>query len=151
MTRNGQRLLMVIDDDPAQRRLISVIAARRSWRTIFADDVDSALETLATPEGLALDAILLDHRFPDTETELAGLIAALRRNRPALPLLMLTADGSVAQAVAAMRAGASDFLVKPLVPERLLSALDAAAGAGDTGELRPLAEKRSMPLAFDEV
>lgn len=151
MTRNGQRLLMVIDDDAAQRRLIAVIAGRRGWRTIFADDVESAIETLATPEGLTLDAILLDHPFPETEAELAGLIATLRRNRPALPLLMLTNDGSVAQAVAAMRAGASDFLVKPLAPERLLAALDAAAGAADTGELRPLAEKLSMPLAFDEV
>ena len=55
-----------------------------------------------------------------------SVIAALRERRPALPILMLTANGSVAQAVAAMRAGATDFLVKPLAPERLLAALEAA-------------------------
>jgi DNA-binding NtrC family response regulator len=64
---------------------------------------------------------------------------------------MLTANGSVANAVAAMRAGATDFLVKPLAAERLLAALEAAVGGKTPGELRPLTEKLSAPLAFDEI
>ena len=127
MTRNGQRLLLLIDDEPAQRRLVSALAARAGWRSIFADDGEMALAQLGTQDGMQLDAILLDHWAPDADA--APLIAELRERRPALPLLMLTANGSVAHAVAAMRAGATDFLVKPLAPERLLAALESAVAA----------------------
>ncbi|WP_315763476.1 sigma-54 dependent transcriptional regulator [Sphingomonas sp. Y38-1Y] len=149
MTRNGQRLLMLIDDEPAQRRLIGAIASRRGWRTVYAGDHETALAMLGTQDGMALDAIVLDHWAPDCDA--SGLIAELRRNRPSLPILMLTANGSVASAVDAMRAGATDFLTKPLAAERLLSALEAAVAGKAAGELRPLTEKLSMPLAFDEI
>ncbi|WP_448502429.1 sigma-54-dependent transcriptional regulator [Sphingomonas sp.] len=149
MMRNGQRLLMLIDDEPAQRRLVAAIAARRGWRTVFADDPETAVAMLGTPDGMALDAVVLDSWAGDGDS--LALIAELRGNRPALPILILTADGSVAHAVEAMRAGASDFLVKPIAAERLLAALDAAIGEKSAGELRPLTEKLSMPLAFDEI
>ncbi|ODU22737.1 MAG: sigma-54-dependent Fis family transcriptional regulator [Sphingomonas sp. SCN 67-18] len=150
MAQDGTRILMLIDDEPAQRRLVGAIASRAGWRTIFAPDADSAIAMLATPEGLALDAIVLDHWVPGFDG--AALIAAIRERRPALPILMLTAHTSVAIAVDAMRAGATDFLVKPIAPDRLLTALDAAVGSGASGgELRPLSEKISAPLAFDEI
>jgi DNA-binding NtrC family response regulator len=149
MTRNGQRLLMLIDDEPAQRRLIAAIAARRGWRAIFANDGEMAIAMLGTPDGLQLDAILLDHWAPEGDS--TALITELRTRRPAMPLLLLTANGSVSQAVSAMRAGATDFLVKPLAPERLLAALDGAVAEKITGELRPLTEKIPALLAFDEI
>ena len=149
MTRNGQRLLMLIDEEPAQRRLVAAIAARRGWRAVFANDGEMAIAMLGTQDGMQLDAILLDHWAP--EADATALITELRARRPALPVLMLTANGSVAHAVAAMRAGATDFLVKPLAPERLLSALDAAVAGKTAGELRPLSEKIPALLAFDEI
>ena len=105
MTRNGQRLLMLIDDEPAQRRLVAALAARGGWRSVFACDGEMAIATLGTQDGMQLDAILIDHWTP--EADAAGLITELRLRRPSLPILMLTANGSVAQAVAAMRAGAT--------------------------------------------
>ena len=149
MTRNGQRLLMLIDDEPAQRRLVAAIAARRGWRTVFAGDAETALAMLGTPDGMMLDAILIDHWAPDCDA--GGLIRELRANRPQLPILMLTANGSVAAAVTAMRSGATDFLVKPIAAERLLGALEAVVGGETTGELRPLTEKLSATLGFDEI
>ena len=149
MTRNGQRLLLLIDDEPAQRRLVSALAARAGWRSIFAADGEMAIATLGTQDGMQLDAIVLDHWAPDADA--TALIAELRARRPALPILMLTANGSVAHAVAAMRSGATDFLVKPLAPDRLLAALEAAVGGTDAGELRPLTEKIPALLGFDEI
>ncbi|MCW3834542.1 sigma-54-dependent transcriptional regulator [Sphingomonas canadensis] len=149
MTRNGQRLLMLIDDEPAQRRLVAAIASRRGWRTIFAGDSETAIATLGTPDGMGLDAAVLDHSSPDFDAP--ALIAELRARRPQLPILVLTANGSVAAAVAAMRAGATDFLVKPIASERLLAALESAVGGKTAGELRPLTEKLSAPLGFDEI
>lgn len=147
--RNGQRLLLLIDHEPAQRRLVAALAARGGWRVIFAADGEMAIATLGTQDGMQLDAIVLDHASPDTEA--TALITALRERRPALPILILAANGSVAHAVSAMRAGATDFLVKPLAPDRFLAALDAAVGGTSAGELRPLTEKIPALLAFDEI
>ena len=149
MTRNGQKLLLLIDDEPAQRRLVAALAARAGWRAIFANDGEMGVATLGTQDGMQLDAILLDQSSPDADA--IQTIAALRERRPALPILLLTANGSVAQAVAAMRAGATDFLVKPLAPERLLAALEAAIAGAAAGELRPMTEKIPALLGFDEI
>ena len=150
MTRNGQRMLMLIDDEPAQRRLVAALAQRGGWRTVFAGDPEQAIAMLGTQDGMTLDAILVDHRT--TPEEMTAMIGELKHRRPALPILVLTADGSVSLAVQAMRSGATDFLVKPLAPERLLAALDAAVSPHTRGgELRPLTEKMSAPLGFDEI
>lgn len=150
MTRNGQRMLMLIDDEPAQRRLVGALAQRAGWRTIFASDGETGIAMLGTQDGMQLDAILIDHRGAIGTTP--ALIAELRGRRPALPILVITANGSAAMAVEAMRAGATDFLVKPIAPDRLIAALDAAVAPGDqTGELRPLTEKLRAPLGFDEI
>ncbi|WP_375427902.1 sigma-54-dependent transcriptional regulator [uncultured Sphingomonas sp.] len=158
MTRNGQRLLLLIDDEPAQRRLVAALAARAGWRAIFAAEGEQAIAALGTQDGMQLDAVLLDHWAAEDDEAVAegamtapGLIAELRARRPSLPILMLTANGSVAAAVSAMRAGATDFLVKPLAPDRLLAALEAAVAGTAAGELRPLTEKIPALLAFDEI
>ena len=149
MTRNGQRMLLLIDSEPAQRRLIAALAARAGWRTVFADDGEMGIAQLGTQDGMQLDAVILDHANPAADA--GGIIAEIHARRPALPVMLLTANESVEGAVHAMRAGATDFLVKPLAPERLLRALDAAVGNPTAGELRPLSEKLSAPLGFDEI
>lgn len=149
MTRNGQRLLLLIDDEPAQQRLIAALAQRGGWRTLFATDADMAASVLGSAQGRELDAVLIDHWAPGTDA--TALIADCHALRPELPILMLTANDSVAQAVAAIRAGATDFLVKPLAPERLLAALEACVAGQTSGELRPLTEKIPALLAFDEI
>ena len=149
MTRDGVPMLMLIDDEPAQRRLVSALATRAGWRTIFAADGETAIATLGTQDGMQLDAILLDQWSPDYEP--AGLIREIRERRPALPILVLTAHNNVAVAVDAMRAGATDYLSKPIAPERLLAALNATLADGSAGELRPLTEKITAPLSFEDV
>lgn len=149
MTRNGQRLLMLIDADPARRRTVTTVAARGGWRTITADDCASALSVMATQDGMQLDAILLDHEAEDTDP--APAIMELRAYRPQLPILLITSHASVMNAVSAMRSGATDYLTKPVAAERLLHALEAAVGDTVTGELRPLTEKIPAMLGFDEI
>jgi DNA-binding NtrC family response regulator len=127
MRPEATRCLLLIDDEPAQRRLVTAIGARAGWWVMGAPDVDAAGKLLESEQGEDVDAILLDHWLPGPAgTEVIEQIRALR---PDLPLLILTAQTSVAVAVEAMRAGAADFLVKPLA----------------------LSEKISKPLAFDEI
>ncbi len=146
----GTRVVMLIDDEPAQSRLISAIAARDGWRTVVASDAETAIAMLGTREGMQLSAILLDQWVPGDDT--CSLIAELKERRPALPILMLTTSASPLLAVEAMRAGASDYLVKPVSPDRLMEALRAVTTReAPRDELAPLTEKMSASLDFDAM
>src|ERR1043165_3445783 len=146
MIEGDDRLLMLIDDEPAQSRLITALAAREGWRTIVVRDSETAIATLGTRQGMQLAAIILDQWVPGDDA--CSLIAELKTRRPALPILMLTTSASPLLAVEAMRAGASDYLIKPVAPERLMQALrSATTHETPRDELAPLAEK--MPSSPD--
>jgi DNA-binding NtrC family response regulator len=150
MRPDPTRCLLLIDDEPAQRRLVTAIGARAGWWVRGAPDVDAAAEMLREKGEVPIDAILLDHWLPGPAG--SEIIEQIRAVRPDLPLLVMTAQTSVAVAVEAMRAGAADFLVKPIAPDRLLAALNAATDRRQRGgELRPLSEKISKTLAFEEI
>ena len=150
MATQENRLLMLIDDEPAQSRLVSALAAREGWRTLTVETSEAALETLASPEGSDVQAILLDQWVPGDAA--CDLIRELREVRPDLPLLMLTASTSPLLAVEAMRAGATDYLIKPVGSDRLLQALASATRAErPRAELQPMAEKLPHPLDFDAM
>ncbi|WP_027442793.1 sigma-54-dependent transcriptional regulator [Erythrobacter cryptus] len=144
------RIVMLIDDEPAQARLITAIAARDGWRTIVAPDAETAIAMLGTREGMQLSAILLDQWVPGDDA--CALITELKARRPALPILMLTTSASPLLAVEAMRAGASDYLVKPVSPDRLMEALrSVTTRAAQRDELAPLTEKMPANLDFDAM
>lgn len=152
MALNGTPLLMLIDDEPAQKRLVSALAARSGWRTLFASDTDSAIAMLATRDGMHLDAVLLDQWNPAARP--VEIVRSLHERRPNLPVVVLTAQhGNVFDAVEAMRSGAADYLTKPIAPDRLMAALNAVLDKSEAriGELRPLSEKMTAPLAFNEI
>ena len=150
MTPTGMRMVMLIDDEPAQQRLVSALAARAGWRTIFAADSETAIAHLGTRDGMMLDAVLIDHSMSNSEA--VALIREIKARRQALPILMLTPVSDVGIAVEAMRAGATDFLVKPIAPDRLIAALDATLDERvASGELRPLTEKISATLGFEDI
>ncbi len=129
-------LLMLVDDEPAQRRLNMALASRAGWRTIWAQNAEDALSLLDTRDGLRLSAVIVDDWTPGLEA--TTLIRAIHDKRPNLPVLVLTANGSAALAVEAMRAGAFDFLIKPIAPESFLAALQSVLSSpSEQGELRP--------------
>lgn len=150
MADQEQRLLMLIDDEPAQSRLISALAAREGWRTVIARDSETAIATLGTRQGMQLSAIILDQWVPGDDA--GALIAELKSRRPALPILMLTTSTSPLLAVEAMRAGATDYLVKPVAPDRLMHALrSATTREAPRDELAPLTEKMPSNPDFESM
>lgn len=141
---------MLIDDEPAQSRLISALAAREGWRTIIARDPETAIATLGTRQGMQLSAIILDQWVPGEDA--CALISELKSRRPALPILMLTTSTSPLLAVEAMRAGATDYLVKPVAPDRLMHALrSATTHEAPRDELAPLTEKMPSNPDFESM
>jgi DNA-binding NtrC family response regulator len=150
MAEAEPRVLMLIDDEPVQIRLITALAAREGWRTITVKDAKAAAATLSSRQGMQLSAIILDLAVPGEEA--LSLVADLKTRRPALPILMLTTSTSPLLAVEAMRAGANDYLVKPIAPERLMQALrNATALEARQDELTPLSEKMPFVLDFDAM
>ena len=150
MAEEETRLLMLIDDEPAQSRLVTALAAREGWRTIVVKDSETAIATLGTREGMQLSAIILDQWVPGDDA--CTLISELKSRRPALPILMLTTSASPLLAVEAMRAGATDYLIKPIAPDSLMCALTSATRKeAPRDELQPLTEKIDADLDFDSM
>jgi DNA-binding NtrC family response regulator len=146
-----QQTVLIVDDEATQRRLAETAVAREGYSVRSLDNGADAIALLNGPDGANIDAVILDLSMP----KVTGLdvMRAVRPTRPNLPMIMLTAHSSLNIAVEAMRAGASDFLVKPASPDRIKSALAAAFTANDARELRPLTEKLadSKQLTFEQL
>lgn len=143
------RSLLLVDSDPDERRLVAAIAARAGWSVINAASDEMAIGLIQGPHGREVQSVLLGNWAPDAGP---ALIEALRRQRPQLPVIVLSTGNSVAVAVEAMRAGASDFLSRPVAAERLMEALAANADRRKgAGELAPMAEKIAPALSLEQL
>lgn len=151
MAQDIARGLLLIDDELVQGRLVSGIALRAGWQVYRQPNYADAIAWLSDPEAPAIHAALIDQSSPDSfQTETT--ITTLHNARPALPIVMITATKVIKTAVAAIRAGATDYLVKPISTANLLRALESATGTGtDMGELRPLSEKLFDPIGLDDL
>lgn len=111
-------LILLVDDDPAVGAVLGALLSQAGMRSQV---VRSGLEALATLDRQPFDAVLADVRMPGMD----GL-ALLRRivsQQPDLPVVLLTAHGTVPLAVEAIRAGAADFLLKPFDREEIVFVL----------------------------
>ena len=149
MAEERARSLLLLDADADERRLISAIATRAGWSAVGAADADMAVALLQGPHGREVQAVLLGSWESEQSPR---IIRALREQRDQLPIIVLSHGDSVSVAVEAMRAGASDFLVRPVAPERMLEALAANADRRKAaGELAPVSEKLAPELSLEQL
>ena len=149
MSDERVRSLLLIETDADERRLISAVASRSGWTVVGAADGETAIGLLQGPHGREVQAALLGSWNPQHSPE---MIASLRAHRENLPLIVLSHGDSVSIAVEAMRAGATDFLVRPVAAERLVEALAANADRRrGSGELAPVSEKLAPELSLEEL
>ena len=141
---------LVVDDDPAQRRLMQAMAERAGFQTITAASGGEALDVLRGPKGASVSLVLLDLIMPGMDG--LAVLAQLRPVNPGLPVIVLTAQGGIDTAVAAMRAGADDFLVKPASPERFqVSIQNALKMKALNGEIQRLKKTQDNRLSFGDL
>lgn len=117
--------ILLVDDDPVQRRLLEAHVARMGYRALAYGDGKAALEALSLAgPGRLPAAMVLDLAMPG----LSGVevMAEMRRVGFDVPIVVQTAKGSIDTAVEAMRAGAFDFVVKPASPEKLQATIERA-------------------------
>ena len=139
--------ILIVDDDPVQRRLLEAMTARFGYEALTADGGDAALALLSGPEASRIHCVILDLVMPDLDG--LGMLAKMRERGLRIPVIVQTAHGGIDNVVSVMRAGAADFVVKPVGPERLqVSLRNALATHALEGELQRMRHARAGTLTF---
>jgi two-component system response regulator FlrC len=144
MNQPNESVLIVEDDAALREALIDTLEAA-GLTTVAAADASGALQAL-TATDIAL--VISDVQMPGANGY--ELLSSIRRQRPELPVVLMTAYGTVSQAVAAMREGASDYIVKPFDAQALITmakrVLDERVAPGELVASDP-ESKRVVALA----
>lgn len=112
--------ILVVEDDPAIRRGLCDALRYGGFRVHECADGPSAV---ANAIGVAVDLVLLDVVLPGMDG--FHVLAEIRRARPTLPVIMVTARGAENDRVSGLRNGADDYVVKPFSPKELLARVEA--------------------------
>jgi len=143
-------LILIIDDDPIQRRLLEAMARRFGYDAETADSGESGLARLEAADRPAVDLLVLDLVMPDLDG--MGVLTRMRQRSIAIPAIVQTAHGSIEAVISAMRAGAHDFVVKPVGAERLqISIKNALRVDALEDELRRATRRKTNELTFRDI
>ena len=142
--------VLVVDDDPAQRRILEETIKRFGYSVATAESGEKALAALKADTANDICLVLLDLVMPGTDG--MAVLGAMRSLPKKPPAIVQTAHGSIDAAIAAMRAGAVDFVVKPVSPERLeVSIKNALKIEALAGELNRIKAQAKGSLGFADL
>jgi len=140
--------VLIVDDDPVQRRLLENMITRAGHVAVVAEGGDAAVALLTGAD--RFDAVVLDLVMPDLDG--LGVLAKMREASLTTPVIVQTAHGGIDNVVTAMRAGATDFVVKPVGAERLqVSLRNALTASALAGELNRIKRSRAGTLTFRDI
>jgi DNA-binding NtrC family response regulator len=143
-------LVLIVDDDPVQRRLLENMASRFGYEVIVADGGDAAVAAFTGPDAARIDCMILDLVMPDLDGY--GVLTRMHEAGLNIPVIVQTAHGGIDTVVSAMRAGATDFVVKPVGAERLqVSLRNALSVSALETEFQRLKRSRSGTLTFRDI
>ena len=142
--------VLIVDDDPAQRRILEEMIKRQGFETKTTNSGEQAIQILEGPDHGSISLVLLDLIMPGVDG-----MAVLERlsGKPGIPpIIVQTANGSIDAAISAMRAGAADFVIKPASPERLeVSIKTALKIEALSGEISRIKKKAEGTLTFNDL
>jgi DNA-binding NtrC family response regulator len=142
--------ILIVDDDPVQCRLLEGMLQKFGYETVTAASGDAALAQLGGSDGARIDCMILDLVMPNLDG--LGVLARMRQSAITVPVIVQTAHGGIDNVVSAMRAGAIDFVVKPVGAERLhVSLRNALNTSALEGELARIKHSRSGTLGFKDI
>lgn len=117
--------ILIADDEEQMQRAISACLSRRGFELQIVGDGKQALEKL---EQEAFDLVISDQKMPEMTG--AELLEAIKTREMQIPLIMITAYGTINQAVQAMQLGAADFITKPFSSDDLERIVDRVLAVG---------------------
>src|SRR5579863_9912139 len=143
-------LILIVDDDPIQRRLLEAMVRRFGYEAETAESGEAALARMEAPERAPVDLVVLDLVMPDLDG--MGVLERMRQRDIKIPAIVQTAHGSIEAVISAMRAGALDFVVKPVGAERLqVSIKNALRVDALEDELRRATRRSAGELTFRDI
>jgi DNA-binding NtrC family response regulator len=142
--------ILIADDDAVARRLVENMVQKCGYETVVVDSGDAAIALLTAADAQPIDAVVLDLVMPGLDG--MGVLAKIREAGLTVPVIVQTAHGGIDNVVSAMRAGAQDFVVKPVGIERLQVSLRNALNASALkGELQRIRHSREGKLTFADI
>ena len=142
--------ILIADDDAVARRLVENMVQKCGYQTLVVDSGDAAIAMLTAPDAPVIDAVVLDLVMPGLDG--MGVLAKIREAGLSIPVIVQTAHGGIDNVVSAMRAGAQDFVVKPVGIERLqVSLRNALNTSALKGELQRIRHSREGRLTFGDI
>ena len=142
--------VLIADDDPVQRRLLETMVRRFGYEAETVDGGEAALARLDDSTKSVVSLLILDLVMPDLDG--MGVLSKLRKRASNPPVIVQTAHGSIEVVVSAMRAGATDFVVKPVGAERLMVSIKNALKAGALEEeLRRATRRAAGVLSLQDL
>src|ERR1700745_3248373 len=142
--------ILIADDDAVQRRLVENMVQKCGYEAIVVDSGDAAMTVLTGVDAPAIDAVVLDLVMPGLDG--LGGLSRIREAGLNIPVIVQTAHGGIDNVVSAMRAGAHDFVVKPVGMERLQVSLRNALNASALkGALQLCRHSREVRLPFADI
>jgi DNA-binding NtrC family response regulator len=142
--------VLIVDDDPVARRLLDNMLRKSGYEPMIVEGGEAAAALLTGPDGASIDAVILDLVMPDLDG--MGVLAKMREAGLNIPVIVQTAHGGIDNVVNAMRAGAVDFVVKPVGAERLqVSLRNALATRALESELARIKRSRAGTLTFKDI
>src|SRR6201987_6234822 len=143
-------LILIADDDPIQRRLLEAMARRFGYDAEAVESGEAALAGLGANDRPPVNLLILDLVMPDLDG--MGVLSRMRQRDIAVPAIVQTAHGSIEVVISAMRAGATDFVVKPVGAERLqVSIRNALRVDALEDELRRATRRNAGELSFRDI
>ncbi|SLM62095.1 MULTISPECIES: two-component system response regulator GlrR [Dickeya] len=121
MTTRKSASLLLVDDDPSLLKLLGMRLTSEGFSVTTATNGQDALRLLAREK---IDVVISDLRMDEMDG--LALFAEVQRNQPGIPVIILTAHGSIPEAVAATQKGVFSFLTKPVDRDALYQAIDDA-------------------------
>ena len=148
-TRVMLKNVLIVDDDAVQRRLLEEVIKKFGYGTQTASSGAQALSILEQNQQ-NISIILLDLVMPDMDG--MAILENLKSKNITIPVIVQTAHGSVDTAIGAMKAGACDFVIKPVSPERLEVSISNALKINVLeGEIKRIKRKTDGNLTFENL
>jgi two-component system, NtrC family, response regulator AtoC len=145
--------ILLVDDEPNLRKVLGALLQQEGFEVWAEPDGEAALARIRSAPSGTFDAVISDLRMPKLDG--MGLLKALATEDRELPVVMLTAHGTVDSAVEAVKLGAFDYLEKPFDRDQIRSVLQRAvatrarSGASVGGPAPSTAPTPSEPAAVD--
>jgi DNA-binding NtrC family response regulator len=150
VTDASKARILIVDDEPNLRKVLGALLAQDGYEVHAEQDGEAALARVKALPSDSFDAVITDLRMPRLDG--MGLLRALIREQPSLPVVLLTAHGSVDTAVEAVKAGAFDFLEKPFDRDQIHQVVaKAVAQRRRSGLVAPPPQSTDEDRLFDEI